>query len=145
MSSYLTSVRMRIRLVFWFLYSFFAHRLRRAGSADLLFLKNFEEDGIVSMSFGDRSLIPSAQRCIGCGLCVTDCPAIREGVAPWGFDPSQIVIQLARASMDSEVLGDGNIPCLACDKCTVLCPTRVPIHTIATIVVERSKRFLMKL
>jgi len=73
--------------------------------------------------------IENAQNCISCSLCTFSCSAIKNGTAPVGYEPKQLVLWISK-NPNLEVSQLENIPCVECAGCVVECPRGVPIHQL---------------
>ncbi len=119
-------LRMFKRLVF----------IKSAGLKD--FFNFYREDRIVALSMEEKNLLPAFGRCVSCGLCDSECPAIVEGqqgaqqAAPLR---SSFLPHFSRSIPDfAAVLPENFISsfahCDECRGCEAICPERVPIRKI---------------
>ena len=111
------------------------HVLRRVlGGAErdpvALFLENYGPDGIglPDPAWGELQL--TAQHCLVCGLCSTECA--RVGGSP-RLEPRDAVVSAARLRIDwarlqlAEPVGGA---CAGCSACDSVCPVGIPIHQV---------------
>lgn len=112
---------------------------RRRGGFEQ-FMKQYHADGILPVSARERALTPSYQSCQTCSLCTFSCTAVQKGTAPSDFEPKFIMLGYGRSPHESEIFLEEWLPCLECETCHILCPNEVPIHAMASQIIERRKR-----
>jgi len=104
------------------------------------FLKQYSDDGITFVTQKERNHFPHYQRCQICSFCTFSCRAILDGRAPSDFEPKFILLGFGRSSHEAELANEKWFPCVNCQGCTVECPNDVPIHAMASLLVERRNR-----
>jgi heterodisulfide reductase subunit C len=105
-----------------------------------VFLKIYASDAIAPVTDSERSRFPHYTRCQGCSQCTFSCEGIKQGRAPASFEPKFIMLGYGRSSHEAEYFLEDWLPCVQCKECTVHCPNDVPIHEMATQVMERRNR-----
>ena len=108
------------------------------------FLGHFAADAISPISLHEREVFPQLQRCQNCSLCTFSCVAVQNGKAPSGFEPKFLMLGLGRSSHESEYFLEEWLPCAECEACTVVCPNDVPVHEMATVILERRKQLTFR-
>lgn len=104
------------------------------------FLGHFGGDGVYEVSKRERAQFPSYSKCHACSLCTFSCTAVRDGNAPFDFEPKFIMLGYGRSPHEAEYFLEEWLPCLGCKRCTVECPNDVPIHAMASQIIERQKK-----
>ncbi len=118
------------------------HVLRRllggaGGDPVALFLENYGPDGIGLPDPAWNELQLSAQHCLVCGLCSSECA--RVGGSP-RLEPRDAVVSAARLRVDwarlalAEPVGGACQECAACDS---VCPVGIPIHRVQAALAGR--------
>jgi succinate dehydrogenase/fumarate reductase-like Fe-S protein len=107
--------------------------LRR--SADMQrFVAAVVPEGYTPLSPADRALLPSAMRCINCGLCSLACPTLRTAPASAWDEPWTFVAGPSRSIDRASIVATGMAPCADCEASAAVCPTGVPIPELAGLV-----------
>lgn len=109
-------------------------RAVRRGNDLRRFRDAVEREGYVPLAPSDRALLPATMRCIDCGLCSLACPELRDaGGSAW--DEAWTFVAGPSRSIDrARIVALDITPCAACDECTAVCPTGVPITHLAGLV-----------
>ena len=80
-----------------------------------------------------RKILPetgSIDACLNCGACSSGCPA--SGLA--GMDPRKFVRKIS-LGMDEEILASSWVwMCTTCDRCTHVCPMKINIPRLVSMV-----------
>lgn len=112
-----------------------ARRLMRRPGPDpvALFLANYSGDGVRVGDPARTGLQIAAEACLVCGLCSAECA--RVGGAP-ALDPRDAVLAAARLEVDVRRLGldASGGPCAGCRACERICPARIPISAIQSMI-----------
>lgn len=93
-----------------------------------VFLNNYREDGIPTISPGEKQLLYDISRCVSCRLCDVLCPALIHtnpaeflGPAFYPSSASRLITDYPYAKLDTDL-------CSECAGCDTICPERVPIR-----------------
>lgn len=109
------------------------------------FLEVYAADAIFPISEKERAKFPSYEKCQICSLCTFTCEAVKQGSAPSSFEPKFILTGYGRSSHESEYFLEEWLPCLECQSCTIECPNDVPVHEMATQILERRNRLAFRI
>lgn len=130
-------------LFFWHLFTrLFSPFRKRRGLTH--FLAQYAADAITPVGEEERQALPRYSRCIACSLCTFSCDAVKRGLAPSDFEPKFLLLGYGRSAHESEYFFEEWLPCVECRECTVKCPTHVPIHAAAQLILERRKRLAFR-
>jgi len=69
-------------------------------------------------------LASEAWTCQGCGKCTSVCPVARSGL---GYSPRRLIQRAIQQDLEAVVLDRALFACLACDRCTQVCKSGIPI------------------
>ncbi len=72
-------------------------------------------------------LTNKAWTCQGCGKCTSVCPVARSGL---GYSPRRVIQRAIQQDLESALVDRALYSCLACDRCTRVCQSGIPIADV---------------
>jgi succinate dehydrogenase/fumarate reductase-like Fe-S protein len=97
-------------------------------------------EGYIPLDESDRAVFPEMMRCVHCGLCSLNCPALAGAPSSAWNEAWTFAGGLSR-SLDHATLVVADLsPCTRCAECDASCPTGVPITRLATLVTRMAER-----
>ncbi|HEX6133373.1 MAG TPA: 4Fe-4S dicluster domain-containing protein [Longimicrobiales bacterium] len=88
-------------------------------------------EGYVPLTPEERAAMPATMQCIHCGLCSLACPELHAAPASAWAEPWTFVGGPSRSIDRARVVVADMTPCAGCEECARVCPTGVPITTLA--------------
>ncbi|HEX6307394.1 MAG TPA: 4Fe-4S dicluster domain-containing protein [Longimicrobiales bacterium] len=88
-------------------------------------------EGYIPLTPGERAAMPASMQCIHCGLCSLACPDLRTASASAWAETWTFVAGPSRSLDRARMVAADMTPCAGCDECARVCPTGVPIVTLA--------------
>ncbi|MBI1909984.1 MAG: 4Fe-4S dicluster domain-containing protein [Deltaproteobacteria bacterium] len=106
------------------------------------FLKNYQADGIVTLSREDKEKLNRFSHCLGCGLCDSGCPLTLESTTLESTTPSYLAMALSRGMPDFAFMTFNKAVCQDCRHCEEVCPTKVPLKEIFNFIESKKQALL---
>ena len=104
------------------------------------FLGKVVPEGYIPLAPAERAAFPEFMRCIHCGLCALECPALQASPASAWNEAWTFAGGLSRSLDHVNLIAADLSPCARCGECDAVCPTGVPISRLATLVVHMAER-----
>lgn len=101
------------------------------------FLKLYGKDKIVPLKPEEAEKIIEFEKCLNCGLCLSQCPVLRTLSDEIYPGPRAIAISLSRSIPDFSTLSDIIYNCTNCEACEAICSQDTPVRELVNLI--RSK------
>lgn len=115
----------------------FKRWFRRRGLND--FLAFYAEDNIFPLTPAERKGLSTFDRCIYCGLCVSECRETNPVFYETFMTPANIAFSYSRSLPEIALNGDYVSYCPECSACEKVCPTDVPLNQITEFVKSHAR------
>jgi succinate dehydrogenase/fumarate reductase-like Fe-S protein len=113
-------------------------RLSRRGTGLERFLENYASEGLVPTRPEDRAIGEAAAACISCGLCEPACDLAGAAPAVRALGVEAAFRLYGRSSTELPWAREALATCSACDACSTVCPTGVPIASVVRGLLARA-------
>ena len=106
----------------------------KRGQGYSAFKEKYLADNFFELTPEERNAFPGFQKCINCGVCITQCLFSVDLLHEELPDPENIACSLSRPLPDLWTVKEDIYKCTLCGACETVCPQGVPISEIIQFV-----------